>query len=289
MLKLSVSQTTKVLLSTILALFSVSCSDRTSTVIPSPAPSSSDVVPISPTQGTQFESSQPRYYELALDKADSAWSNSQSAHSSADWHLVAIQWQDAIALLQAVLENSPDRTSAQAKITEYQNQLAHAEQQAARPTQNSDNVATVVPRLDSPRSNSTSDLNESSPSSQMVFQAPIKRLVGGTPVIEVTLNEGEPVEMIVDTGATETVITEKTAAILGIVPVSKVKANTASARAVEFPVGYVDSISVGGTTIKHLAVAIAPSGQLEIGLLGHNFFGNFDVTIKRYVVEFRPR
>ena len=288
MLKPSVSQTTKVLLSTILALFSVSCSDRTSTVIPSPAPSSSDLVPISPTKSTQFEFSQPRYYELALDKADSAWSNSQSAHSSADWHLVAIQWQDAIALLQAVPENSPDRTSAQAKITEYQNQLVHAEQQAAHPTQNSDNVATVVPRLDSPRSNSTSDLNESSLSSQVVFQVPIKRLVGGTPVIEVTLNETEPVEMIVDTGATETVITEKTAAILGIVPVSKVKANTASAT-VEFPVGYVDSISVGGTTIKRLPVAIAPSGQLEIGLLGHNFFGNFDVTIKRYVVEFRPR
>ena len=66
------------------------------------------------------------------------------------------------------------------------------------------------------------------------------------------------------------------------------KANTASARAVEFPLGYVDSIGVGGAVAKDVAVAIA-GPELETGLLGHDFFGDYDVTIKRDIVEFRPR
>ena len=57
----------------------------------------------------------------------------------------------------------------------------------------------------------------------------------------------------------------------------------------EFSVGYVDSIEVGGAVIKNVPVAIAPSPELEVGLLGHDFFGDYDVTIKRDLVEFRPR
>ena len=58
--------------------------------------------------------------------------------------------------------------------------------------------------------------------------------------------------------------------------------------AVEFPVGYVDSMEVGGVMVNKVPVAIAGT-ELETGLLGHDFFGNYDVTIKRNVVEFRPQ
>jgi predicted aspartyl protease len=94
--------------------------------------------------------------------------------------------------------------------------------------------------------------------------------------------------MIVDTGASGTVITQDMANALGVVQVGTIKANTASARTVEFPIGYVDSISVDGLKIKRVPVAIAGE-ELETGLLGHDFFGNYDVTIRRDVIEFSPQ
>jgi hypothetical protein len=57
---------------------------------------------------------------------------------------------------------------------------------------------------------------------------------------------------------------------------------------VEFPIGYLDSMEVEGMRVNKVSVAIAGT-ELEIGLLGHDFFGNYDVTIKRHVVEFRPQ
>ncbi|SRR5579883_487112 len=123
---------------------------------------------------------------------------------------------------------------------------------------------------------------------QQVFIVPIKRRVGGTPIIEVTFNGDQQFEMILDTGASGTVINQKMADALGVIPVGKAKANTASSKAVEFPIGYIDSIEVGGARVNQIAVAIAGS-DLETGLLGHDFFGNYDLTIKRDVIEFRPQ
>lgn len=122
----------------------------------------------------------------------------------------------------------------------------------------------------------------------MAFRAPIKRRIGGTPIIDVTFNGKQRFEMIVDTGASGTVITQRMAKLLAVTTVGKAKANTASAQSVEFPIGYVDSIEAGGVKVKQVAVAIAGS-QLQNGLLGHDFFGNYDITIKSNVVEFRPR
>lgn len=93
--------------------------------------------------------------------------------------------------------------------------------------------------------------------------------------------------MIVDTGASGTVITQEMANALGVVTVGKAKANTVSSKSVEFPIGYIDSMEVSGVMVNKVAVAIA-GWELETGLLGHDFFGNYDLTIKRDVVEFRP-
>ncbi len=57
---------------------------------------------------------------------------------------------------------------------------------------------------------------------------------------------------------------------------------------VKFPVGYVQSIAVDGAVANKVLVAIAMSDG-DIGLLGHDFFGNYDVTLKQNVVEFRRR
>jgi len=123
---------------------------------------------------------------------------------------------------------------------------------------------------------------------QALFQAAIKRREGGTPVIDVVLNGQQAFEMIVDTGASGTVITQKIAKALGIVPVSSARFDTASARGVEMPIGRLRSVNVNGAVMKDLLVPIA-GPDLDIGLLGHDFFGDYDITIKKDVVEFRVR
>lgn len=122
---------------------------------------------------------------------------------------------------------------------------------------------------------------------QKVFQAKIKRRAGGTPVIDVVFNGNKTFEMIVDTGASGTLISQRMATALGVRPVRTVRAGIADGSVVEFPIGVVRSIRVGGAVIQNVEVAIAK--QMQIGLLGHDFFGNYDVKIKKNVVEFYVR
>jgi aspartyl protease family protein len=122
---------------------------------------------------------------------------------------------------------------------------------------------------------------------QKVFQAKIKRRAGGTPVIDVVFNGNKTFEMIVDTGASGTLISQRMASVLGVRPVRTVRAGIADGSVVEFPIGVVRSIRVGGAVIQNVEVAIAK--QMQIGLLGHDFFGNYDVKIKKDVVEFYVR
>ena len=283
----------------------------------------------SPTSSSELPSEmEPSYFEQGLDKAAGAFSISQSAQSTEDWNLVVSQFQDAIALMKLVPVNSPYFANAQTKITEFQRSLKYAQNQAtrivkpkveAKPHQ----IVVLVPQPSVtpkitrtlPQIRTCSDYShvrnpkecptpmgkqklpptmtilpppELLNQQQEVFAAPIKRRVGGTPIIEVTFNGNQQFEMILDTGASGTVITQKMASSLGVMPVGKAKANTASSKAVEFPIGYVDSIEVGGARVNRIVVAIAGS-DLEIGLLGHDFFGEYDLTIKRDVVEFRPQ
>ena len=125
------------------------------------------------------------------------------------------------------------------------------------------------------------------PGTQKVFQAKIKRRDAGTPVIDVVFNGNKTFEMIVDTGASGTLITQRMASLLGVRPVRTVRAGIADGSVVEFPLGIVRSIQVGGAAIKNVEVAIAQ--KMQIGLLGHDFFGNYDVKIKKDVVEFYVR
>lgn len=118
----------------------------------------------------------------------------------------------------------------------------------------------------------------------IVFQAKIESHRGGTPVVEVTFNGKQKFEMLLDTGATQTTITPLMASTLGVVPVGKEKVYVASGEVVEFPFGRVTSIEVGGAVINDAMVSIG-----AVPLLGQNFFGGYNITIKRDVVEFHPR
>ncbi|MFB2739500.1 retropepsin-like aspartic protease family protein [Umezakia ovalisporum] len=273
----------------------------------------SPVVPIAAQALPATKASPPSkpkisFFEMGLDQAVGAWSISQSAESPDDWNLVASQYQDAIRLMGKVPQDSPQFAGAQRKIFEYRTLVKAARQQAIHPplpsveannqgilvavppNQTQPSVPVLIPPTPTPQSpvKPVPPISAFLAPEKKVFIAAIKRRIGGTPIVEVTFNNRQKFEMILDTGASSTVITPEMADVLGVVPVGTTKANTASARTVEFPIGYVDSMAVAGVTVNRVAVAIA-GPELETGLLGHDFFGNYDVTIRRDVVEFSPQ
>jgi clan AA aspartic protease (TIGR02281 family) len=216
---------------------------------------------------------------MAIDKAESATNISQAAQSKDDWTLVADRWQRAVDLIKTVPASSPYRAMAKTKLTEYQRNLKYAKQRAAKASSGAIAFNPGLPNMEVRSVPGTG--------AGRMFQVPIKRRAGGTPVIDVTFNGSKTYEMIVDTGASSTVITDTMASELGVKIVGSAQFGTANGVA-ESPLGYVDSINVGGATIKDVVVSIN-STLGDVGLLGHDFFGDFDVTVKEEVVEFRKR
>ena len=120
-----------------------------------------------------------------------------------------------------------------------------------------------------------------------VFQARIKRRVSGIPVIDVKFNGGRTFEMMVDTGASGTVVTVAVAKALKLQSQGVVLVNTPSDSAVPFPLSSVSSMEAAGIVARNVTVVVSP--VLPLGLLGQDFLGNFDVTIKKNMIEFRAR
>lgn len=270
-----------------LALMSVACSaEKPKIDTGSKSEPAATAAPVATTPSSQkklpakdaIPSSQIDTYELALDKAASAVSFSQSAQSTDDWKLVSSRWQEAIKLLKAVPDKSPNKAQAKTKLAQYQKNLATANRKANPPAEP---LIAVDPNVQ------IKPVGSAVKSNQRVFRAPIIGRVGGTPVIEVTFNGGQKFPMILDTGASGVVITPQMASALGVRPIGKVLAHTPSQKAAQFDVGFVDSISVSGAVLTDVPVAIAP--QLDIGLLGQDFFSSYDVTIRSNVVEFHVR
>lgn len=274
------STSSRVLILGLLTILSVACSENqvrdassnvSSTAVMDSSPAAPVESPIEPPKTRR----QPDYYQRADNIAQSAISIGQSAQSPGDWQLVASRWQQAIALLQAIPPDSPQRDRALAKIPEYQGHLARAREQAQsrRPAASAPVVIEIPPAA--------------SIATPRVVPARIKRRLGGTPVIDVRFNRSHTFEMIVDTGASGVAITEDMARSLGVEIVGVITANTASDKEVQFGIGFVEEIAVGGAVVRDVRVTIAP--QLEIGLLGQNFFGNYDITIRRDEIEFGLR
>ncbi|NJK35348.1 MAG: clan AA aspartic protease [Oscillatoriales cyanobacterium SM2_2_1] len=125
-----------------------------------------------------------------------------------------------------------------------------------------------------------------SPSSSRTVQAPILRRQRGIPVVVVALN-GRPYEMILDTGASNTLITLPMAQQLAIPLVGQISGTVADGRRVQFPVGLVRSIAIGRAIAQDVPVAV--SDRLDIGLLGQDFLANFDLRIGRNFIELSQR
>jgi aspartyl protease family protein len=125
------------------------------------------------------------------------------------------------------------------------------------------------------------------PSSKNFHQARIKRRDGGTPVIDVTFNGNQTFEMLLDTGATGSLITRSMARSLQVPIVGAGQFIMADGRSIMLPVGRLNSMSIDGATVRNVNVVIA--NDSAEGLLGHDFLGNYDIKIKQDVVEFYPR
>ncbi len=134
-------------------------------------------------------------------------------------------------------------------------------------------------------SESTGGTSRTSTAKNGVYRVPIKRRLASTPVIDVMFN-GKKFEMILDTGASSTLITRRMAIALGLKPTGARQMIIADGSRVRFLTANVGSVTAGGMPARKLTVTVAPNS--DIGLLGHDFFDRYDVKIKRTVIEFAP-
>lgn len=116
---------------------------------------------------------------------------------------------------------------------------------------------------------------------------PIKRRMRGIPIVEVTFNGNHVYEMMLDTGASRTLITAEMAQTLNVLPDSSEEFDIADGSKVSFPIGKVKSISLGSLKVQMMPVPIATKANM--GLLGHDFFGSLDIKIGLNTIELSPR
>ena len=113
--------------------------------------------------------------------------------------------------------------------------------------------------------------------------AKINRLGGGSLIIDVTFNTNQTFPMILDTGASMTVITANMAKALKVEVMGSMPFRVANNQTVVWPVSIVNSVEVGGAQVDYVSVAIAP--ERKIGLLGQSFLAKCDYTIEGDVLK----
>jgi aspartyl protease family protein len=118
---------------------------------------------------------------------------------------------------------------------------------------------------------------------------------GQVVVVEAMLNGKTPAKLVVDTGATFTMISAATAKELAIEPngsARRLPIQTANGM-IQAPMTSLESINVGGVEMKNLAAVIhdaLPNSQVA-GLLGLNFLSNFrmDIDIQKGLLHLEKK
>ena len=234
---------------------------------------------ISKPAAKSAKASQSEAYQLAIDKAQSAKSMSQSVQSADDWKLVVSRWQQAISLLKQVPKADPNKKLANQKLAEYQRSLASAQNRADRT--GSDRGETLESKIvvDTPIADAMTEATASGAGGN--YRARIKYRQSRIPVIDVLFNGSRQFEMMVDTGASGTMITPDMAEGLGAKVVGTATAMTPAGQT-EVAVAMIKSIRVGTRVIRNVPVTIGP-----VRLLGHDFFDGCDLSIKQETIEFQ--
>lgn len=188
----------------------------------------------------------------------------QSLGSDALYQAIANQdWTRAIQVVDQMIQANPSQANS---LRQYRQQLIQLQQQPPNAQQ------------------------RRPPASGQVGTAPIIRRQNGIPVIRVLFNQRLASEMMVDTGASMTVITRPIARALGITPaqvVDNAVFNTANGQTV-MPIVYVRSLDVAGLNQTMIPVAIA-GPELSMGLLGQDFLQQFDMSLRQDHIQFHRR
>lgn len=250
-------------------------------------------LPAAQTQPANGTSASQSAYQAGINLASSAHVLSQSALSPDDWGLIASRWQRAADQLEKVSQQDSNYEQAQQKAEEYRLNAKAANERiaqlqspiyvplpAARPSsiRAQATESQSAPHTPSaPTGTLTTAGTAQAPFSQST-QIPILRRLHGTPIVRVTFNGSQTYEMILDTGASRTLITRQMARDLGVVTTERMIATTASQAEVSFDVGQVDTISMGGIVLENARVSIGDA--VHIGLLGNDFLRDYDVTIR---------
>jgi clan AA aspartic protease (TIGR02281 family) len=112
-------------------------------------------------------------------------------------------------------------------------------------------------------------------------------------IVEALLNRQVSVPLMLDTGATYTVVTRQTAKDLGIIGLERLPKHAflTPGGPILSPVTTLKSIRVGAVEAQNVAVAIDAEGHLPLGLLGMTFMRHFKVTVDQAQgqVKFDPR
>jgi len=164
MLKSSRSSVSLWLVVGALSVSSLACSradslSQGSSSIPVPEPKAAVTVPKPAAKPVKVPQSEA--YELAIDKAQSAKSMSQSVQSADDWKLVASRWQQAIGLLKQVPKADPNKKLANQKLVEYQRSLASAQSRADRTGKDRGETLESKIVVDTPLADATAEPNVS--------------------------------------------------------------------------------------------------------------------------------
>lgn len=241
---------------------------------PSTAPTLPATTPIQPTPPPIVVQNDGEIYQQALDKADAAAAIGQSAPSKDDLFLAAQRLEQSVQMLKSIAPTSSQYILAIKVLPKYERQLAAARQKAASFVSKPPSAHPVI---------STPAIAASQLDS---FSIPIEQKLGGVPVINVALN-GNTVPMLLDTGASHSLITPSIAARLQVRSSGNSQAKTANGTAT-FKVAAIDSVKFGAGEQKNVLVAIGQK-DLPYGLLGHDVYDGYDITIKENSIEFRKR
>lgn len=116
------------------------------------------------------------------------------------------------------------------------------------------------------------------------FRVPILGRKGGIPIVAVTLDGQETFPMMVDTGASVTMITPEMARSIRFRPQGKERIKVASGEVLDVPTGRISSIQVGGATINNFEVLVG-----NMPLLGQNFISQYNLVVAQDFIVFRPK
>jgi clan AA aspartic protease (TIGR02281 family) len=100
-------------------------------------------------------------------------------------------------------------------------------------------------------------------------------------IVEALLNRQVSVPLMLDTGATYTVLTRQTASDIGITSLARLPKHSflTPGGPISSPITTLKSIRVGTVEAQNVAVAIDAEGHLPLGLLGMTFMRHFKVTV----------